>query len=285
MKPSLFVLPALCLSACAGFSQVTRSSRNLEPLTRRSGSATAGTRSGNTGMNIATAKRETPVETVTKVSFLGPKSGWGFVKATSPYYLPDGKRVGTFPGGTFFKYNGVKATSKNAVLVCTVKRGGAWEGPYLLDCTDVAGYEGDPDTLNPETVKSLADYFTLNGKVSDRKEALASERLASNPHFGAARQAQQAYQDSLAKASEMERQMNALTGTRKTRADEALRAFKYEQVRIKDKADKAAAAYKAWKDAHPADPSKLAADPQLQSLEQALQAAAAKVPGLIPPAS
>ena len=236
-------------------------------------------------MNVATPAQEQPVETVTKVSFLGPRSGWGFVKATSPCYSPDGKRLGTLPGGTLFKYDDVKATSKNAVLVSTVKRGEKWEGPLLLDCTDITGYEGDPDSLDPAVVKNLQDYFTLTGKTADRKEALAQEALAANPHFESAKLAQQAYQASVEKAAEMEKQMNALTGARKAKALDALRAYKYEQVRNKAKADQAALAYKAWKDAHPVDPAKLAADPQLQALEKELQAARAKVPDLIPPAS
>ena len=82
----------------------------------------------------------------------------------------------------------------------------------------------------------------------------------------------------------MEKQMNALTGSRKSKALEELRAFKYEQVRIKAKADQTALAYKAWKDAHPAQPAQLAADPQLQALEKELQAARAKVASLVPQA-
>jgi hypothetical protein len=279
IQSSLVLLLALTVQA-----QVKRSSRNLEPLTKRPG-AVAGTRSGNTGLSVTPPVKAPPADTVTKVTFLGPRSGWGFVKATCPYYGPDGKRLGTLPGGTLFKYRDVKASSKNAVLECTVQRGAAWEGPFLIDCTDIAGYEGDPDALDPATVKSLAAYFTLSGKITDRQEALAEEALAANPHFESARQAQQAYQDSIAKAAEMERQMNTLTGSRKSKALEALRAFKYEQVRIKAQADQEAAAYKAWKDAHPADPAQLASDPQLQSLKADLQDAAAKVPGLIPPAS
>ena len=280
-----FVLLALSLSAYAASAQVRRSSRNLEPLTRQPGRATSGTLSGNTGMSIATPSHEPVSDTVTKVTFLGPKSGWGYVQTSSPYYTPQGKNSGKLPGGTLFTYNDVKPSSKNAMLVCSVKRGEAWEGPYLLDCTDVATYEGEPDKLAPETVKNLGAYFTLKGKVAERQEALEDEALSTNPYFTSARQAQQAYQDSITKAAEMERQMQTMTGSRKTQADEALRAFKYEQVRIKAKADQTAAAYKAWKDKNPVDPSKLAADPQLKALKQELQAAAAKIPGLIPPAS
>ena len=284
MKTSILLI-TLGLSACVASAEARRSSRNLAPLTRQPGSASAGTVSGNSGMCVAAPSRETARETVTKVTFLGPKSGWGFVQTSSPYYTPQGKNSGKLPGGTLFTYNDVKPSSKNAMLVCSVKRGEAWEGPYLLDCTDVAAYEGHPDTFAPETIKNLGQYFTLKGKIADRKEALEDEALSANPYFNTARQSQQAYQDSITKAAEMERQMLTMTGARKTQADEALRAFKYEQVRIKAKADQAAAAYKAWKVKHPIDPAKLAADPQLKALEQELQAAAAKIPGLIPSAS
>jgi len=274
----------LFLSVCAASAEVKRSSRNLQPLTRRDEGATAGTRSGNTGMSVAARKEEAPAAAETRVTFSGPKSGWGFVKVTSPYYTPQGKRLGTLPGGTLFKYDGVKSTSTMALFVCTIKRGESWEGPCLIDCTDITGYEGSPDTLDPATLKSLADYFTLSGKVAERKDALADEALSANPHYTSAKQAMQAYQDSVEKAAEMEKQMSALTGTRKVKADEALRALKYEQVRIKARADQEAAVYKAWKNAHPIDPAKLAADPQLQSLEADLKAAAAKVAPLLPKA-
>ena len=282
---TVFFLALLSLLVSTVSAQVRRSSRNLEPFNKRSEGNTATTRSGNTGMNIASPPREADRETITKVTFLGPKKGWGFVQKTSPYYTLQGKCEGTLPGGTPFKYTDVKATSKNAMLVCTVQRGEVWEGPFLLDCTAVAAYDGNPEALNPATVRNLGAYFTLQGKIAARKEALADAALALNPNLESARRAYQAYQDSITKAAAMEKQMNTLTGPGKAKADEALRALKYEQVRIKAKAENEARAYNAWKASHPADPAKLAADPQLQALEKELQQAKAAIPTLVPPAS
>jgi hypothetical protein len=280
---SVFVLAsAVLLTVCSVSAEVKKSSRNLEPLSKRSGAATASTRSGDTGMNLVAPAREPPKETVTQYSYIGPKQGWGFVQQTSSYYSTQGKHEGTLPGGTLFKYSDVKSSSRNAMLVCTLKRGEAWEGPVLLDCTKVAAYEGDPDKLDPETVNDLGAYFTLKGKIGDRKEVLAEEALAANPYYQTSRQAQKAYQDSILKAAEMEKQLATLTGIRKTKADEALRTLKYEQVQIKAKADKEDRAYAAWKKAHPVDPAKLAADPQLQALEKELEAAHVKVARLVP---
>lgn len=279
---TVLLLPFCFLFVCTSFAQKRSSSRNLEPLSSRANSGSASTRSGNTGMNIATPPRETPKDTATKVAYTGPKSGWGFVQETAPFYSMQGKREGTLPGGTLFKFTDVKPTSKNAMLVCTVKRGETWDGPFLVDCTAVAVYEGALDKLDPETVKSLGEYFALKGKIADRKEALADEALAANPHFETARQAQKAYQDSVSKAAEMEKQLCTLTGPRKAKADEALRTLKYEQVRIKTKADAEITTFKAWKEAHPVDPAKLAADPQLQALLKEFEASKVKVARLVP---
>lgn len=284
MRIFLFLLLS-CLIVVTGFAEIRSSSRNLKPLTQRTDVSTTDTAGvNNTEKNtLSSLKTGNVPDTVTKVSFFGPTNGWGFVKTASPYYSLTGKRLGIVPGGTLFKYAGVKETSKNPVLVSTVKWNDGWKGPCLLDCTKTAAYVGDLDTVNPETVKDLTAYFMLNGKIADRKEALAQAAFAANPYLETARHAQEAYQESIAKADEMEKQMNTLTGTRKAKADEMLRAFKYAQVRVKAKADQEAARYKAWKDAHPINSADLAADTQLQALERERQSAAEKVRDLLPP--
>lgn len=263
-------------------AQVKRSARNQERLNGGL-SGGAATRGGNSGLSVSTPAREPAGNTVTRIVFMGPKKGWGFVKAGCPYYSPQGKNLGLLPGGTLFKYADVKASSRNPMLVSALRRGEAWEGTYLLDCTEVAAYEGDPDTVDPEIVKNLGAYFAVEGKIAERRAALDEVAFAANPAFKAARETRQAYQDSVAKAAEMATQARTLTGARKAKADEALRALKYEQVRLKAKADAAAAAYKAWKTAHPADPATFAKDVGLQALEQERAALRAKVANLIPP--
>ena len=265
----------LSCAACVAFSQVRKSSRNLQPLTKRP--------EAEQPVSPATApKQESVDDTLTKVTFLGPKTGWGFVKETSPHYAPDGKNLGMLPAGTIFKYSDVKTSSRNTVLVSTIKRGERWEGPFLLDCTDIAGYEGDPDTLNPTLVKNLETYFTLTGKIKLRKAELEEEASSANPHRATAQQTQQAYQASIKQASEMEQKMNAQTGMQREKTMDALRSLKYEQAQLKTKADKAATDYNAWKTANPANAAKLAADPQLQAMEKEREAARAPVASLIP---
>ncbi len=277
----ILFLTTACLSFDAD-AQIRRSPRNQNTLTSRTPSRSATARNGNSGLGVSTAPKETPRDTVTRVVFMGPKQGWGFVKTESPYYSPQGKNLGTLPGGTCFKYSDVKASSKNPMLVSVIKRGEAWEGPYLLDCTKTASFEGDLSTMDPNIVKNLDAYFTLTGKIDERKAALAEKAAHANPHYATARETQQAYQASIAKAAKMTEEARALTGARKVKADEALRAFMYEQVRLKAKADAAAAACKAWDKAHPADPAVLAADPDLQALEKEREAVRVTVATLIP---
>jgi len=279
-----FLLTLVFVLANLAHAEVKRSSRNLVPLSKRTDEDTQSSKNA-ASQNSQPAKGEDVPGMVSKFTFVGSKTGWGLVKTSAYYYSPQGKNLGTLPGGTLFTYTDVKDSSKNTVLVSTVKRNEKWDGPYLLDCTDIVSFEGTLDKVSPTLLKDLTDYFTIKGKIAERKAALSEDVAASNPYYKTAKQSMQVYQDSIAKAAEMEKQMSTLSGARKIKADEALRALKYEQVRIKTKADQATAAYKAWKDAHPADFSKIETDPQLRDLEKEFQAVATKVVKLIPPES
>lgn len=223
-----------------------------------------------------------PAKPAAAATFSGPKKGWGFVQTPCTYYTPQGKNLGEVRGGTLFTYSDVKSTSKNPVLLAMVRDGATWQGPFLLDCTEIVAFEGDLKATDPQTVKDLSDYFALRGKIAERESALTEAAHAANPHFASARQAQKAYQDSVAKAAALEQKANALSGTLKSKALDEMRGLKYEQTRLKTKVEQESAAYKAWKDAHPLNPNAFASDPQLVALNQALQAAHAKVSTLIP---
>ena len=261
-------------------AEVKGSSRNLQPLTKKPDEPGASARSGNTGLGVKAQPSDKSA--AAQASFTGPKNGWGFLQAPAPYYSPTGKNLGSLPGGTCFKYTGVETASAMPLLVSTVRNGERWEGPYLLGCRSLALFEGAPDALDAETLRNLAEYFTLMGKVAERKAALAQALRTDNPHAEAAQRARQAYRESIEKAGELEQQRASLTGARKTKADDDLRALKYEQVRLKADADRADADYAAWNAAHPLNPAKQAADPQLRELEQALRASKVKVSELVP---
>ena len=287
-RPAMRLLPnnvwfCLCLIGItlSGTAEVKRSARNPQRLTGQP----AQRRSNRSGQTASADKTLTqtaaPQNRVTRVVFMGPKSGWGFTKREVSYYSPEGKRLGTMPGGTLFRYSDVKASSKNPMLLSRVRRNNAWDEPCLLDCTETATYEGDPETVDPEIVGNLHSFFLLTARIAAYKATLAEKAHAANPHFLAARDAQRAYQQSLAQADRLEAEAQTCTGARKVKVLDALRALKYEQVRLQSEVTRTSAAFTKWNQTHPAVVP--ADDPTLRTLEREREAVRVKVADLIPP--
>lgn len=287
-RPDMRLLPhnvwfSLCLIGItlSGTAEVRRSVRNPQRLT----APPALRRADGNGPTASAAEAVTQTAAsrnrVTRVAFLGPKNGWGFTKRETSYYSPAGKRLGTVPGGTLFRYSDVKASSKNPMLLSRLRRDHAWDEPCLLDCTETATYEGDPETVDPAIVGNLHAFFLLTGRIAAHKATLAEKTHAANPHFLAARAAQRAYQASLAQADRLEAEAQTCTGARKVKILDALRALKYEQVRLQSEVSRTATAFTEWNQTHPATAP--AEDPALRKLEREREAVRAKVADLIPP--
>ena len=84
MAPVSISLLVLLLTAAAACGQVKSSARNLQPLTRAPESpATA--QAAETAIGTATAPGGARQESATRVTYLGPTNGWGFVKSGGPY--------------------------------------------------------------------------------------------------------------------------------------------------------------------------------------------------------
>jgi hypothetical protein len=254
------------------------------PLRPLGGGTSMGTGKGS----INTSEKATPeqkaesqsnerVGTVTKVHFSGPQSGWGITKSATPYYSAEGKRLGVLPGGTLFDYSSVKTSSKNMVLEAKVKQGGDWSGPFMLDCTSLALFEGKPDNVNPEILSNLTEYYSLKSKIAERKATLENAAHEKSPHSVSAQRAQERYAESIAKATELNAKAEKQTGAARTKTHEQLRELKYEQTRLKVEADKEAASYKAWKDANPVAPDALRNDTEIMALENQLAPLKAKI--------
>lgn len=281
IKTCCTISAVLLLAVAVAEAQVRRSSRNLKPLRERQ--EQAGSLSGNSGLSTTPATPRQPATTTkTQVLYMGPKQGWGIMKKTAPYYTPQGKNLGTLPGGTVFRYNDVRSSERNSMLVSMIRRNTSWEGPFLLDCAMVAGYEGDPDSLDPQVVANLRQYFTISDSIELRRKELLEQTRSNVPELAAARKAHAAWQESIKKAAELEQQAQGLTGFRKTRANEELRKLKYEQVRLKAESDSKTAAYTAWKQANPLHEAALERDPKLLQLKQQLAECHVKVANLVP---
>jgi len=226
------------------------------------------------------SQKEDRADVVTQVTFSGPSSGWGFTKSPTTYYTAEGKNLGTLPGGTLFDYSSVKTTSKNMVLVAKVKQAGNWAGPFLLDCSSVAIFEGKPDTVDPEIVSDLTQFFSLKAKIAERKTEIEKTEHEKNVHFESAKRAQERYTKSVNDAKELNDKAEKQTGAARTKSLNQLREMKSEQVRIKAEADKETANYKAWKLANPIPPARFQADPGIAALTQQLAPLKAKLGAL-----
>ena len=225
-------------------------------------------------------EKEDRADAVTKVMFSGPSSGWGFTKAPTTYYTTEGKNLGALPGGTLFDYSSVKTTSKNMMLVAKVKQGGDWTGPFLLDCTSIAIFEGKLDEVSPEIVSDLASFFTLKSKIETRKTEIEKNEYEKSPQFQSAKRAQEKYAQSVSAAAALSEKAETQVGPARSKSNNQLREMKSEQVRLKAEADKEAASYKAWKLAHPIPPERLRADPEIVALEKQLAPLKAKLGNL-----
>lgn len=278
-----------------GSAATRRSSRNLKPLTGQIHERQPKIRGAHYEKGKKTEKTESPEslredapsekgnKTVTRTLFLGPKTGWGFLKIRGSYFTPEGKNLGKLPAGTLFKYKGTKNTPESTVLISTIRRpDGRWDGPFLLDCRDIATYEGDLATIDPVTIENLEKYFSLSGKIRELKEEIKNKALRKNPYYLSMQAMQKAFQTSVEKAAQLEKEMLETTGKIRSRLEDKLRALKYEQIKIKAKQAAMLQAYRAWEAANPFDIGLLKNDPQLNDWQRELDTARAPVKDLIP---
>lgn len=278
----VYLLPLLLL-VCTTHAQVRRSSRNLKPLTPPTTTAPVAAESGRSSLGVTRPRQQEPIETITKVTFLGPESGWGVVKANAPYYSTEGKQLGVIPGGTLFKYSAVKHTARTSLLVSHLKREDNWQGPYLLNCTTIAGYEGDPEKVDPQIVENLMLYFKYSDQAAARRQELRAQAHAANPHAAAMQQAEANYRKSVQRAAELQKESTTASGAQRQKLLDELRTIKYEQSRLKGQLDQAMTPYQQWNRAHEPTLATIEADPELRKVVALMQAAARPVAQLLPP--
>lgn len=278
-----FILLLLILIAAGELQAARSSSRNFKSLKQREVEKVEAAKAAKLEKEEASkyADFNPGAKPVEKVTFLGPKNGWGFVKKASVYYSPGGKNLGELKAGTLFKYQDVKSSSKNDMLLSSLRDGSGWHGPYLLPCTEVAAYEGDPETVDIEIVADLRSYFLLKGEHDQYREEILIREYKKNPHYEAYRQAAEQYNATIEKARIMDEEASELSGIKKTRAHEELRKLKYSQAELKVNLQKIGAKYKAWKKQHPVDVEKVQ-DEKLLVMQDKIAAIKTRISDLIP---
>ena len=273
----------MVISVAGGTFAARSSSRNFKSLKQREEERIAAEKEAKrvSEEEAKYAEYNPGAEPVEKITFLGPKSGWGFVKKLSAYYSPEGKNKGELKAGTLFKYQDVKSSSKNDMLLSMLRDGSGWHGPYLLPCTEVAAYEGDPETVDIQVVADLRNYFLLKGEHDQYRDDILVREYQKNPHYAAYRQAADEYKASVERARQLNERADKLTGIKKTKAHEELRKLKYRQTELKADLQKTGAKYKAWKKQNPVNIENIQ-DEKLSAMQNKIAAIKNRIPDLIP---
>lgn len=270
------------LGLSIGLSFFAQAEKKLTPLKRGGGrpleSLKAKKEPKESVKPLPAKKDEAPSE----ARFDGPKSGWGIVSQASSFYSGDGHNQGRLPAGTLVAYSGVKTSTESFVLVSKIQRQTkTWEGPFLIEAPDVVLFSGALEEMPAQLIADLRAYYTLQGRIAERKAELEEKAQSRNPYFECAKRSQANYAGSVEKASVLEKQANALKGPAKIKILDELRSLKYEQARLKMQADKEALSYKAWKEQHPISPTLFTKDAELQALLAQRKAAKEKIKDVV----
>jgi len=283
----------IVLAFSAGMSEAAKkSSRNFQSMAEKKAAAEAAEQKAAKEREAAAAARQraeaqekAQQKAQTVVEFTGPSTGWGFVQTETPFYSTAGKNLGKIAAGASFSYNGVKKSQRNSMLVVTFTEtpsSSLDKGPYLIDCTKAAVYEGKVGEIDPELVGKLRNYFTLKGELDARKSELEEAVQKKNPYYGSLLEQKTAYQESCRLASEMEAKMNALQGASREKMLDKLRALKYQQTGLMQNYQKALQAYQGWKVQHPVPATLISGDAKVQELSARLKTVKSGIENLIP---
>lgn len=213
--------------------------------------------------------------TVRKVVFQGPKQGWGVTRRKVSLYNDSGKKIASAPAGRLFTYSNVREGKNSSYLISVFAeppQEGAANGLYLVDCTQVAAYEGESwKNVSPILVEKLVAYFNLLGSIDARKKAVALENDSGNPHKEECDAAVGKYRQSIQRATELEKKMNETTGLRRSKIQDELRTLKYEQAQLRLAAQNARRKAEAWRDSSPELKRAIENDPEIIELNEKLK--------------
>jgi len=271
----LILLILLVLLVTGKSHAVRSSSRNLKTLQQREAELATRVQTAEQVPNRSEESRE-------RIKFLGPRKGWGLVSRRCSYYSAQGEHLGELQAATLFKYSDIKSTSRNDMLLATLRDSSGWHGTYLLPCTEVAAYSGTLESVDIKIVADLRDYFQLRGEYDTLRDETLGREYRHNPFFEAYQESAQAYHASVDQAIELEKRVAQLQGIRKNSVLNELRELKYEQTRLEAELRSVRTQYRKWKDEHPVDLEKLETG-RMRGIRVEMEQIRKRLADLIPP--
>lgn len=210
----------------------------------------------------------------------GEKPGWGVTRHRTVYYTLTGTRVGTVEGGVLLDYQSMRTSSKGGMVECVLYENGSPSAPLLVGVKDVFLFTGSYGKLSPRQLTAVKTYYTLGGKISNRRNELLQAAAAKNPYFKEYQAAHQALMAQIDQAQALIAQRDKEQGAAKTRLDEQLHEMKLHENKFRVQYEAIHLKFRTWKEQHAAELGKPEDDALVQQLTKEQQALIGDMPGL-----
>ena len=210
----------------------------------------------------------------------GDKPTWGVTHQRTSYYKTNGARLGHVQGGTLISFKEMRPSSKGMMVACQLLTDGSSNDVYLVSSKDVCLFTGSYAQLTSRQIDALKTYYTLNGKISQRKTELLQVSASKNPFFTAYNAAYTVYTAQIDKAKELTVQRDRATGAEKSSLEDQLREMKMAETRLKAEYEDEHLKFRTWKEQHASELAKPENDPDVKKWTQEMGELRSRIAGL-----
>jgi len=211
---------------------------------------------------------------------LGGKPGWGVTRQRTNYYTLEGTRAGYVEGGVRLDYRRPHTSSKGGMVECVLYERGTPSAPLLVGVKDVVLFTGAYTNLSARQISDLEAYYTLSGKIINRRNELLQVSAAKNPHFETYQTSHKALMAHIEQAKTLALQRSRATEAEKTRIEDQLREMKIAENRLRADYDAAQLKFTTWKKEHAGELLKPEDDPFVKQWSKQMTDLSSGLPGL-----
>lgn len=209
----------------------------------------------------------------------GERPGWGITHQRATYYTPGGSRVGHVEGGVLFDFQGVRTSTKGSMIECILHEDNVPATPMLVSASDAYLFTGDHKKLSQRQRDDLKAYYTLTGKIANRKKELLQQAADKNPFFPEYQAAYKTLMAHVEKAKQLLEKRDKATDLEKMRIEDSLRQMKTTEAQLRKTYDAIHLKFRTWKEQHANEIAKPEDDAQIQQWTQQRLALISRVPG------
>jgi len=210
----------------------------------------------------------------------GERPGWGITHQRATYYTPGGSRVGHVEGGVLFDFQGVRTSTKGSMIECILHEDNVPATPMLVSASDAYLFTGDHKKLSQRQRDDLKAYYTLTGKIANRKKELLQQAADKTPFFPEYQAAYKTLMAHVEKAKQLSEKRDKATDLEKMRIEDSLRQMKTTEAQLRKTYDAIHLKFRTWKEQHADEIAKPEDDVQIQQWTQQRLALIPRVPGL-----